>query len=780
MMKKTSILAGIVFAACVCVSCASSEIKANYQTVPLPQEVNISQAKPFRLDKHTLVLYPEGNRQMERNARFLSEYIFQATGIKLKTKALTPGTEAGKNCIMLELDEDITQPEGYSLNVSASRVSLCGQTPAGVFHGIQTLRKSLPISNCSHILLPAGSINDAPRFSYRGMHLDVSRHFFSLNFIKKYIDMLALQNMNTFHWHLTDDQGWRIEIKKYPRLTEIGSTRQRTVIGRYDSGEYDETSYGGFYTQEEAREIVEYARERYIEVIPEVDLPGHMLAALAAYPELGCTGGPYEVSPDWGVFDDVLCIGNEKTFDFLEGVLTEIIDIFPSRYIHIGGDETPRTRWESCPKCQARIRNEGLKSDKEHTAEDRLQSYCMARIEKFLNTHNRNIIGWDEILDGDVAPNATIMSWRGMEGGIRAAQMGHDVIMTPTTHAYLNFYQTEDRTNEPIANEGYVSVEKAYNLDPIGKLTEEQAKHILGVQGNLWTEYIPTTEHAEYMLHPRMAALSEVQWTQPDKKSYSDFVKRLLPLLEIYQLNGYNYSTHLFNIEAECTSDRAGKRVLVTLKNILNAPIHYTIDGTVPTSTSPKYEGEPIEISHSTDIHAIALYPDGIKGRAVKKHIEISKSAFCPITLTGTQPDSQYTYNGAAMLTDGITGFATFHNGTWLGFIEGDVTAVIDLKTPVSISKVSADALIALDSWIMGCAGMEVAISDDNRSFQSIVSKDFTYEPNKQGIVTYELTFPPIKARYVQVILKQPSALPKGHPGAGEKPYLFLGEIKVD
>ena len=348
--------------------------------------------------------------------------------------------------------------------------------------------------------------------------------------------------MNTFHWHLTDDQGWRIEIKKYPKLTEVGSKRNCTVVGKARSGKYDNIPYGGFYTQEQAKEIVKYAQERYITVIPEVDLPGHMLAALAAYPDMGCTGGPYKVSPDWGIFEDVLCIGNEQSMQFLEDVMAEITEIFPSKFVHIGGDEAPRTRWAKCPKCQARIKAEDLKTDKQHTAEDRLQSYCMTRIEKFLNSKGRQIIGWDEILEGDVAPNATVMSWRGTSGGIKAAQMGHDVIMTPNLYCYFDYLQTADSKDEPLGIGGYVPVEKVYSLDPTAALTEEQAKHILGAQANLWTEYIATTEHAEYMILPRMAALAEVQWTQPEKKDYADFTQRLPRLIKFYQRDSMNLS----------------------------------------------------------------------------------------------------------------------------------------------------------------------------------------------------------------------------------------------
>lgn len=542
------LLAG--FIALSCASCRTEE-KADYQVVPLPQEVSLTQEKPFRLDRSTCITHPEGNALLKRNAEFLSEYIRQATGHAPQVKALQEG-ETKKNAINLSLDTAVDNPEGYELTATSEGIRIAGQTANGVFYGCQTLRKSIPAeATGADILIPAGSIKDEPRFAYRGMHLDVCRHFFPLEFVKEYIDLLALHNMNTFHWHLTDDQGWRIEIKKYPKLTEVGSMRSRTVVGKARSKEYDNTPYGGFYTQEQAKEIVAYAQERYITVIPEVDLPGHMLAALAAYPDMGCTGGPYEVSPDWGIFKDVLCIGNEQTMQFLEDVMEEITEIFPSKYVHIGGDEAPRTRWASCPKCQARIKAEGLKADKEHTAEDRLQSYCMTRIEKFLNNKGRQIIGWDEILEGDVAPNATVMSWRGTSGGIKAAQMGHDVIMTPNVYCYFDYYQSKDTENEPLAIGGYLPVEKVYSLDPTASLTEEQARHILGAQANVWTEYIATTEHVEYMILPRMAALAEVQWTKSEKKDYADFTQRLPRLMKFYQRDSLNYAKHMLAAQAE-------------------------------------------------------------------------------------------------------------------------------------------------------------------------------------------------------------------------------------
>ena len=781
-MNKLShlVLAGLL--ALACTSCARQDIETSYQVVPLPQEVSLNAEAPFRLNRNTLIAYPEGNDLLKRNAEFLAEYIGQATGFVLPTQGLAEGKEPAKHSIVLGLSADIANKEGYVLDVQADNVFLNGQTPNGVFYGIQTLRKAIPAqTTATDILLPAGVINDEPRFPYRGLHLDVSRHFFPLEFIKEYIDLLALHNMNTFHWHLTDDQGWRIEIKRYPKLTEVGAMRNRTVIGK-NSGKYDNTPYGGFYTQEEAREIVEYARERYIDVIPEVDLPGHMLAALAAYPELGCTGGPYEVCPEWGIFEDVLCIGNDKTFEFLEGVMEEIIDIFPSRYIHIGGDECPRTRWQSCPKCQARIKAEGLKADKNHTAEDRLQSYCMTRIEKFLNAHGRQIIGWDEILDGDVAPNATVMSWRGMEGGIKAAQLGHDVIMVPTSYAYLDYYQTDDLTDEPFGIGGYVPVEKVYSLEPVpAALTAEQAKHILGAQANLWTEYILTPEHAEYMILPRIAALCEVQWTQPEKKDFQDFAKRLVSLMKLYQRDGLNYAKHIFNLKAAFTPDAANKTINVTLGTVDDAPIYYTLDGTEPTTASTLYDGQPVTTSQTAGFCAVAIRPEG-NSKVVKRDIDFNKATLCPITLTGQQPAANYAYDGAITLVDGMKGSNSYTNGAWLGFIGGDVTAVIDLGAPTEIQHVAINANISMDNWIMGCKGLEVAVSDDNETFRPVSSMVFPDETDlhKNGIETYEASFNPVEARYVKVTARPFSALPKGHDGAGKAPYLFIDEISID
>ena len=777
-MRKLNhaLLAGAL--ALACASC-TAEKEANYQVIPLPQEVSLTQGNPFKLNENVLIVYPENNALLQRNAEFLSEYIQQATNYAPKTKAIAAGEQV-KNAIVLGLDPGIANKEGYVLTTTPEGISINGQTENGVFYGIQTLRKSIPAeAKEATILIPAGEIKDEPRFSYRGMHLDVGRHFFPKEFMKKYIDLLALHNMNTFHWHLTDDQGWRIEIKKYPKLTEIGSQRSRTVIGR-NTQEYDNTPYGGFFTQEEAKEIVKYAQERYITVIPEVDLPGHMLAALAAYPEMGCTGGPYEVCPRWGIFEDVLCIGNDQTMQFLEDVMSEIIEIFPSKYVHIGGDEAPRTRWEKCPKCQARIKTEGLKADKNHTAEDRLQSYCMTRIEEFLNSKGRQIIGWDEILEGDVAPNATVMSWRGMEGGIKAAQLGHDVIMTPTSFCYFDYYQTADTKDEPLGIGGYVPIEKVYSLEPVpAVLTEEQSKHILGAQANLWTEYIHSSEHVEYMVLPRMAALAEVQWTQPEKKDFKDFTKRLARLMKFYQRDGFNYAKHVFDLKVDFTPDVTKKAVVVTLSTIDDAPIYYTLDGTEPTTASLKYT-EPVSITETADFQAVVIRPEG-KSKVVNKKISFNKATYCPIELT-FQPSEKYKFGGAITLVDGMKGNDSYATGAWLGFVGGNVEAIIDLGQESEIKQVATNAIVDMSAWIMGSTGLVVSISDDNKEFREVAAKDIPAETNidKKGVENYEITFDPVKARYVKVVIKRSPALPKGHAGEGKAAYMFIDEIEVD
>lgn len=525
-----------ILLACAVIPCLAAPVMtADYNVVPLPNSVTMTGGEPFELTPSTTVAYPEGNKDMERNAQFLARYVNDATRMTL---SVVPGK--AKKGIRLVLDKKVSGEEAYTIMVDKKGVTIAGSTPKGVFYGVQTLRKSLPVGAATVVRLPSVKISDSPRFVHRGMMLDCSRHFFPLEFVKCYIDLIAMHNMNVFHWHLSDDQGWRIEIKKYPELTIKGSRRSGTVIG-YNTALDDSIPYGGYYTQEQAREIVEYARQRYVTVIPEIDMPGHMLAALATYPELGCTGGPYEVGHRWGIYKDVLCVGNDKIYDFCEGVLDEIMQIFPSKLIHIGGDETPTEVWEKCPKCIKRAEDNNM-------TVKQVQSYFTSRIEKYVNSRGRRIIGWDEILGGDISQSAVIQSWRDTKHGRIAAEAGHDVIMSPTSHCYFDYSQADEKNSkyEPTLCGGYIPVEKVYAFEPCDEnLSESSRPHILGVQANIWAEYLLYPNQVEYQALPRMAALAEVQWTS-GKKDYQAFLKRLNRLVSFYDLYKLTYAKHLW------------------------------------------------------------------------------------------------------------------------------------------------------------------------------------------------------------------------------------------
>ena len=471
-----------------------------------------------------------------------------ASEIGKKDKVLIFNVNAASMKGFVFLKDASMGPEEYSIEVTKRNCLVKANGYNGFLYAIQTLKQLMDssifgssINPSEKFPIPCVTIKDKPRFAYRGMMLDCSRHFFSVEEVKKYLDIMAVYKLNRFHWHLSDDQGWRVEIKKYPKLTEIGAFRNGTMVGKdFDSN--DGIRYGGYYTQEQLKDVVAYAAKLGITVIPEIDLPGHMLGALASYPELGCTGGPYEVWSRWGISDNVLCPGKEAMFTFLEDVFTELMAIFPSEYIHIGGDECPKTVWQTCPDCQARIKALGIKGDDTHTAEQYLQNYVTARVQKFINSKGRKIIGWDEILEGDLAKGATVMSWRGVKGGIKASSMGYDVIMTPNTYCYFDYLQSQDTDKEPLAIGGDLPLEKVYGYEPFDGLDESQQKHILGVQANLWTEYIATPEHLEYMLLPRMTALSEVQWCEPSAKNFSRFESSLKEKsFGIFNTMGYNY-----------------------------------------------------------------------------------------------------------------------------------------------------------------------------------------------------------------------------------------------
>lgn len=774
-MKKWFISMGMGCLLALAAACSSVQQSADYRVVPLPNEITPMEGKAFTLDNRVKILYPEGDADMQRNAGFLAGYVLESTG---KTLAVEAGA-TGSHAIVLRLGLQTENPEAYLLEVNEDQVTITGSSAAGVFYGIQTLRKSLPVAKDAQVVLPPVRVNDAPRFAYRGMMLDVCRHFFSLDSVKRYIDMLALHNINRFHWHLTDDQGWRIEIKKYPQLTQIGSQRKETVIGR-NSGKYDGIPYGGYYTQEEAREIVAYAKDRYITVIPEFEMPGHMQGVLAAFPELGCTGGPYDVWTQWGVSEDVICAGNDKSLELIKDVLAELIEIFPSEYIHVGGDECPKTRWERCPKCQAKIRQLGLKDDKEHTAEQRLQSYIITEAEKFLNAHGRKIIGWDEILEGGVAPNATVMAWRGAGEGVKAAKMRHDVIMVPTTYFYFDYYQTNILDEEPLAIGGYVPIEKVYSFEPYQKeLTAEENKHIIGLQANLWTEYITSFRHVEYMVLPRMAALSEIQWTQPQFKDYGDFLERMPKMFDIYDIYGYNYARHLFDVKANFLPDTVAGTLTVTLSTLDGANIHYTLDGTKPSANSPKYTG-PLTLKENCTFKAAAIRPAG-SSRVYTAEINLNKASLKPIALL--QPlKAPYIFNGALNLVDGLTGDANYKTGRWIAFYGNDMEAVIDFKQPTEISSVEIHTCVEKGDWVFDARGFSVAVSDDGKNFTAVASEDYPVatpdSPN--GVLAHKLTFEPRNARYLKVVALSERRIPDWHTGKGYTGFLFVDEIVVE
>ena len=774
MKKHLLSLAGLFAAGCLLFSCSSEVKEANYQIIPIPQEIVMGQEGAFVIADGTKIMYPEGNEKMKKNAEFLASYVKELTG---KTLSVVAGTE-GKG-ILLQVVANEEQPEGYRLKVTADGVVISGGSEAGVFYGIQTLRKSIPAAKGANVSLPAVEINDAPRFSYRGAMLDVSRHFFCVDDIKSYVDMLALHNINRFHWHLSDDQGWRIEIKCRPLLTEKGSMRKETVIGR-NSGEYDGKPYGGFYTQEEAKEIVAYAAERHITVIPEIDMPGHMMGALHAYPELGCTGGPYEVWTQWGVSEQVLCAGNDETLKFIEDVLGEIVEIFPSEYIHVGGDECPKTAWKDCPKCQARIKALGIKGDSKHTAEEYLQSFIINHAEKFLNSKGRQMIGWDETLEGGLAPNATVMSWRGEGGGIEAAKQKHNVIMSPNTYLYLDYYQTKDIENEPLAIGGYLPLQNVYNYEPMPKsLTPEEQKYIIGVQGNLWVEYIPTLSQIQYMLLPRMAALSEIQWSAADKKNYDCFLSRLPQLTSLYDVKGYNYATHAFDITAKLIPNTDEEVLEVTFKTIDNCPIYYTLDGTEPTASSAKYEGT-LKLKESCVIKAMGIRPTG-NTRVFSEEVKIHKASFKPITML--QPiNPQYAFEGAGVLLDGLKGNFNYKTGRWIAFYKNDMEAVIDMKQPTEISSVSISTLVEKGDWVFDARRFAVSISEDGKNFKEIAAEDYPFMTldNPNQIYDHTLTFEPVKAQYIKVYVQPEHKLPDWHGGKGHQSFVFIDEITID
>lgn len=724
------------------------------------------------------------SRTDERTQRAVVGFAARLATVTGGTNPVTVADEMPASGIRFVTDESLPA-EGYELNVDGEGIEVRASQFPGFLYALQSLGQLLPAAVYGTEPAPDAAwevpcvrIADAPRFAYRGMHLDVARHFFSVDEVKRYIDVMAIHKLNTLHWHLTDDQGWRIEIKRYPELTAVGSIRKATVV-RKEWGTYDDTPYGGFYTQDEIRDVVKYAADRGITVIPEIDLPGHMLAALTAYPELGCTGGPYEVWGRWGVADDVLCPGREKTFEFLEGVLTEVMELFPSEYIHIGGDECPKVRWEKCPRCQAKIRQLGLKDDGEHTAEHYLQSYVTDRIGKFLAQHGRRIIGWDEILEGRAPSDAVVMSWRGSEGGIAAAKLGHDVIMTPNSHFYFDYYQSLDTDAEPFGIGGYIPMEQVYSYDPaFPELTPEQQKHILGVQANLWTEYVLSDEHLEYMLLPRLAALSEVQWCLPETKDWNRFIGSFR-MDEIYSQMGYEFAKHIFGVTASYAVDPEKGGVVMTLTTQGGAPIRYTLDGSDPTASSPLYKA-PVTIGESCTFKAAALR-EGMQTPVYARKFDFNKATGRRIALNAA-PTLKYTYGGASLLVDGYRGGPVYSNGAWIGFLNEPLDVTIDMQGAKPYSAVTVESLVEKGEWVFPPSSVGVYLSDDGSEFTEAALMSVPQETagSPDGVKPFKVLFPETSARYLRVVARTVDPIPAWHGAAGQKAHMFVDEIIVE
>lgn len=764
----------------------------------IPQPVSIKQPKiaaKFQITPTTQIILEGSN--LEKSAEFLNEYLQRFYLFKLKVVK----EAKGNNVIRLNFERMDKDVQGaYRLTVDNKGIYIAGDNENGVFYGMQTLIQLLPVPEARLKTRPKSLpvsylvIEDSPRFQYRGMHLDVSRHFFPVDFVKRYIDYLAMHKMNYFHWHLTDDQGWRIEIKRYPKLTSVGGWRNGTIIGRYPGTGNDNIRYGGFYTQEEIKEVVAYAASRYITVLPEIEMPGHASAAIAAYPELSCfpeeptikyypkncawagdsTGK--QVVQTWGVFDDVFCAGEENTFKFLQDVLDEVLPLFPSQMVHVGGDECPKANWKRCPKCQRRMKDNGLKDEHE------LQSYFIQRMEKYLNSKGKKLIGWDEILEGGLAPNAAVMSWRGEEGGIAAAKQNHQVVMTPTGYVYFDYTQSTNEDSVTIG--GYVNLERVYGYNPIPSvLNEKEGGFVLGAQANLWTEYIKNTRKVEYMIFPRLSALSEVLWTPSNKKNWADFEKRLQIQFKRYDLWGSNYSNAYFDLKASVqpTKDFKGVNWVLETKQ-MNSQLRYKLHTPNATFSVNNAKGnnysQPVKINSSTAITAWSVQNNLVKGNPVSQEFNFNKATGKKITLANP-PADKYASDGAFTLVNGIQNSKGMSRSRdFLGFAGSDCDATIDLGTIQEVKEVIVHVLEQRGSWIYYPSGMEVSVSADGKNFTPL---EATASSN---IVTAEKTLrlilkQPAKTRMIRIKIKNLGIIPTGLPGADNPAWLFVDEIEI-
>ena len=747
--------------------------------IPQPQKVTPGQGT-FKISPSTTICADK--KDVKAVAAFFASKMKDATGYEIK---VTSKPEAG--AIRLKIGNKRRDSESYTLKVTSEGVEAVAPTAQGLFYAMQTFLQLLPpqiespkvVSNVEWTA-PAVTIEDKPRFKYRGLLTDVCRHFQTIETIKKQLDMMAMFKLNQFHWHLTEDQGWRIEIKRYPELTKYAAFRDRgdeNLINGFYKPTVD-SLYGGFYTQEQVREVVAYAKERFINVIPEFELPGHEVAAISAFPWLACREEPRRPWNIWGISPIVMCPGKDTTFEFIENVLAEMVELFPGKYFHIGGDESPRSEWEKCPLCQRRAKELGLKEEKGRSIEAQLQSYVVERAEKFLNKHGKTIIGWDEILEGgNLNKSAVVMSWRGEAGGIEAAKQHHDVVMTPNTYLYFDYYQSKDTETEPMAIGGYLPIERVYSYEPMPKsLSPEEQKYIVGVQANLWTEYIPDFKQVQYMVLPRMAALSESQWCAPEKKNYEAFLQRVSRLVNIYAKNGWNYATHIFDVMLDLKPNTETGTLDAVARTIDNAPIYYTLDGSEPTTASEKYT-DVIKIDKPCTLRTVAIRPSG-SSKITKDEISFSKSSMKPITML--QPiNKQYEFSGATVLVDGMTGNMNYKTGRWIAFYTNDLEAVIDLKEATEISSMTLHTCVEKGDWIFDTRGITVSVSDDNQTFKEVASEAYPAmkESDPNQIYTHELKFDPVKTRYVKVKALSEQKIPSWHGGKGNPGFLFVDEI---
>ncbi|NBA77763.1 family 20 glycosylhydrolase [Emticicia sp. ODNR4P] len=729
--------------------------------IPKPVEMQISKGY-FRLEKNVTISLQ--NSALQETAQLLRLGIQQIRPSSVSIKNSTPNAIKG---ISLAIDSNhVVQKEGYSLAISATGIILIGHDAAGVFYGTQTLLQLIHQQSS----LPFVQIKDYPRFGYRGMHLDVGRRIFSVKFLKKYLDLLALYKFNTFHWHLTEDQGWRIEIKRYPKLQSVAAYRNETIIGhKKDSPHrFNGKPYGGFYTQEEVKEIVAFAQKRHITVIPEIEMPGHARAALAAYPQLGCSGGPYQTATFWGVFDDVFCAGNDSTFTFLQNVLDEILPLFPSKYVHIGGDECPKVRWKTCPKCQKRMQENHLKDEHE------LQSYFIQKMEKYLNAKGKNLIGWDEILEGGLSPKATVMSWQGEAGGIAAAQQHHDVVMCPESHYYLDYYQSL-QTSEPIATAGFTSLEKVYRYEPVpAVLNPTEQTYIKGIQGNTWSEYLVSEAQAEYMLFPRALAIAETAWSPKALKDYTDFLKRLRLQEKVLQQRKVHYFKRYEEIQARFQTNTNGSESIYLTSSLPNATIRFTEDGSQPNTQSNIWK-DGLSIVKPTLIKAQLFDKNGAYGQVWEQWVNVNLATGKNITFKNT-PQAPYLPVDQYALSNGIIGTHRYNTGQWLGFKGEDLEVVVDLSKSQSVKEIGISVLKYHWQRMWEPTELSFWISEDGKAYEKVGSvKDFP----ENAINTVSVKLPNKTARFVKVIGINKGTIPVGEYGAGAKAWLIVDELFI-